>query len=122
MVRGNLMAVLSQTLGVKAHNVEPEAQRAAEPWGDGDILAGRPLQGLLAPGHGHPHRWVWLLQGARPDGHILEGPEGAMIRKHLLCPGAFNDFPSFLKARPGLLQADIVRDILARDAARKTGD
>jgi hypothetical protein len=61
MVRGNLMAVLGQTLGVKAHDVEPEAQRAAEPWCDGDILTGSPLQCLLAPGHGHPHGWVGLL-------------------------------------------------------------
>src|SRR5262245_43168208 len=122
MVRGDLVAMLGQTLGVKAHDIEPEAERAAEPWGNGDILAGSPLQCLLAPGHWHPHGWVWLLQGTRPDSDILEGPEGAMIRQNLFGPGSFNDFPGLLKTPPRLLQADIVRYILAWDTARKAGD
>ena len=77
VVGRDAVTVLGQAARVVADDVLAQAARAAPAGRNRNVVAGGPLDRLLAAGHRHPHRRVRLLHRPRPDRDVLVGPEAA---------------------------------------------
>src|SRR5262249_13692373 len=121
MLRRDAMAVLRQALRIVADDVSLQPVHAALARRDRHIVLGRPLDRLFAAGDRRPDRRTGLLDRPRPHGHVLVGPELAVIGEDVLAPGASDDVVGFLEARAGLRERDVVYLVFARDAAGDAG-
>ena len=96
---------------------------------DRDVVPAGELDRFLAADDRDPDRRMRLLHRARPDRHVLVGPELARVGEHVLGPGAGDDLVGLLEARARLRPAARCapgtragcRAQSPRSAARSTG-
>src|SRR3954465_6264850 len=106
------MAVLLETPGVVPRDVLADPDVPAQSRRDRRIPARRPLNRLLAAADRHPDGRVRLLDRARPDRHVLIGPELALEVEYLLGPGPADDLPGLVEAGARLRERDVVHLVL----------
>ena len=121
MVGRDAMAGIGEALGVIGDDVVAQPA-AAEARGDRDVVPAGELDQFLAADDRDPDLGMGPLHRARPDRHVLVGPELALVGEDVLGPGAGDDLEGLLETGAQFGQRHVVHLVFARDAAREAGD